>query len=52
MERSYGPFHRTFEFPTSVETDRVKADFKKGILLTVTIPKKASEKSRQIPISS
>ena len=32
MERSYGPFHRTFEFPTSIETDRVKADFKKGIL--------------------
>ena len=51
MERSYGPSHRAFELPTSIETDRVKADFKKGIL-TVTIPKKASEKSRQIPISS
>ena len=51
MERSYGPFHRTFELPTSIETDRVKADFKKGIL-AVTMPKKASEKSRQIPISS
>ncbi len=51
MERSYGPFHRTFELPTSIETDRVKADFKKGIL-AVIMPKKASEKSRQIPISS
>ena len=51
MGRSYGPSHRTFELPTSIETDRVKADFKKGIL-TVTIPKKASEKSCQIPISS
>ncbi len=50
MERSYGPFHRTFELPTSIDTDKVKADFKKGIL-TVTMPKKASEKSRQIPIS-
>ena len=30
MERSYGPFHRTFELPTSIETDRVKADFKEG----------------------
>ena len=49
MERSYGPFHRTFEFPTSIDTDKGKADFKKGIL-TVTMPKKASEKSRQIPI--
>jgi HSP20 family protein len=50
MERSYGPFHRTFELPTSIDTDKVKADFKKGIL-TVTMPKKVSEKSRQIPIS-
>jgi len=50
MERSYGPFHRTFELPTSVEADAVKAEFKKGIL-TVTIPKAISEKSRQIEIS-
>ena len=50
MERSYGPFHCTFELPTSIDTDKVKADFKKGIL-TVTMPKKASEKSRQILIS-
>ena len=47
---TYGLFHCTFELPTSIDTDKVKADFKKGIL-TVTMPKKASEKSRQIPIS-
>lgn len=50
MERSYGPFHRTFDLPTAVDADEVKADFKKGIL-TVTIPKRMSEKTRQIPIS-
>lgn len=50
MERSYGPFHRTFDLPTAVDADAVKAEFKKGIL-TVTIPKRMSEKSRQIPIS-
>ena len=51
MERAYGAFHRTFELPASADADAVKAEFKKGIL-TVTIPKRASEKSRQIPIES
>ncbi len=50
MERSHGAFHRTFDLPTPVEADEVKAEFKAGIL-TVTIPKLISEKSRQIPIS-
>jgi HSP20 family protein len=50
MERSHGAFHRTFDLPTPVEADEVKAEFKAGIL-TVTIPKVVSEKSRQIPIS-
>lgn len=50
MERAYGPFHRTFDLPTNVDTDRVKAEFKRGIL-TVTMPKRESEKSRQIPIT-
>ncbi len=50
MERSYGRFHRTLDLPTAVEADAVKAEFKRGIL-TVFMPKRASEKSRQIPIS-
>ena len=50
MERSHGPFRRTFDLPTSVDADEVEAEFKSGIL-TVTIPKRVSEKSRQIPIS-
>jgi HSP20 family protein len=50
MERSYGPFHRTFELPTSVDTEKVKAEFKRGVL-TVVMPKKISANSRQIPIS-
>lgn len=49
MERSYGPFHRTFDLPANVDPDLVKAEFKKGVL-TVTLPKRESEKSRQIPI--
>lgn len=50
MERSYGPFHRTLDLPTMVDEDAIKAEFKKGIL-TVVMPKRVSEKSRQIPIS-
>lgn len=50
MERAYGPFHRTFDLPAKVDPDRVKAEFKRGIL-TVTMPKRETETSRQIPIS-
>ena len=50
MERSYGPFHRTLDLPASVDADAIEAEFKRGIL-TVTMPKRVSEKSRQIPIS-
>ena len=49
MERSYGPFHRSFDLPVSVDADAVKAEFRKGIL-TVTMPKRVSASSRQIPI--
>jgi HSP20 family protein len=40
MERSYGSFSRTIPLPAEVDTDKVKAEFKKG-LLTVTLPKTA-----------
>ena len=50
MERSYGPFHRAFDLPVRVDADAATAEFKKGTL-TVTMPKRDTEKSRQIPIS-
>ena len=39
-ERTYGSFQRSFELPTSVERDKIAADFSKGVL-TVTLPKTA-----------
>lgn len=39
-ERSYGSFERSFEVPDGVDTDKIEATFKKGVL-TVTLPKKA-----------
>jgi len=39
-ERSYGSFQRSFQLPSSVDRDKVAADFSRGVL-TVTLPKTA-----------
>lgn len=38
-ERNYGSFERSFQVPDGVDTDKIEANFKKGVL-TVTLPKK------------
>ena len=40
MERSYGSFSRTIPLPIEVETEKVEAKFKKGVL-SITLPKTA-----------
>jgi len=37
-ERSFGSFERSFQLPEDVDTDKIGAGFKKGVL-TVTLPK-------------
>ena len=51
LERSYGSFCRTIPLPVEIESDKVSASYKKGIL-TVTIPKskKAIEEKKKIKI--
>lgn len=39
-ERKFGSFERCFRLPEGVESDKIVANFKKGVL-TVTLPKKA-----------
>jgi len=39
-ERSYGSFQRAFQVPDSVDTDKIEATFKNGVL-KVTMPKSA-----------
>ena len=51
MERAYGPFSRTFSLPVNIDPEKVKAEFKKGIL-KVTMLKREDELSKQIPIST
>jgi len=49
VERSYGTFARYFTLPDTLETDKVKADYKNGVL-TITLPKKEVAKPRQIKV--
>jgi HSP20 family protein len=49
IERSYGTFVRTFTVPTTVDTEKVQADYKNGVL-TITLPKKEAAKPRQVKI--
>jgi len=50
IERGYGSFARCFSVPDSVDPDKVKADYKSGVL-TLTLPKKEIAKPRSIKVS-
>jgi HSP20 family protein len=49
IERGYGSFVRAFSLPDTVEPDKVKADYKNGVL-TVVLPKKEVAKPRTINV--
>jgi HSP20 family protein len=49
IERSYGGFVRSFAVPNSVDTEKVSADYKNGVL-TVKLPKKEAAKPKQIRV--
>jgi len=49
IERSYGQFVRCFSLPETVDTEKVKAGYQKGVL-TVTLPKKEVAKPRGIKV--
>lgn len=51
IERSYGSFVRSFTVPTTVDTEKVGADYKNGVL-TVSLPKKEAAKPRQVKIQT
>jgi HSP20 family protein len=49
IERSYGSFTRSFRLPDTVDSEKIEADYKTGVL-TITIPKKPEVKPREIPV--
>jgi HSP20 family protein len=49
-ERFFGRFQRTVSLPTPVNAEKVKAQYKDGIL-TVTLPKTEEAKPKQIDVS-
>lgn len=48
-ERAYGTYSRTISLPAEIDQDKIKANFKNGIL-EITIPKKAEKKPKEITI--
>lgn len=50
VERAYGSFIRSFTLPNVVDTEKIKADYKDGVL-KVTLPQKEEAKPKQISIS-
>lgn len=50
IERSYGGFSRSFRLPNTVNNEAIRADYKNGVL-TVTLPKRAESKPRQVKVN-
>jgi len=49
IERNYGSFVRSFAVPTTVDPEKVAAEYKNGVL-TVKLPKKEAAKPRQVKV--
>jgi HSP20 family protein len=48
-ERSYGSFERAFVLPSTVDGDKISAEYRDGVL-TVTVPKAERARPREIPV--
>jgi len=50
VERQYGSFTRSFTLPTTVDAEKVSANYDKGVL-RIALPKKAEAKPKQIKVN-
>jgi len=51
IERSYGNFSRSFSIPATVDDEKIRADYKDGVL-KIALPKKEQAKPKQIKIAT
>jgi HSP20 family protein len=49
VERAYGTFTRSFSLPAAIDTEKVNADYKNGVL-TVKLPMREEAKPKQIQV--
>ena len=49
-ERHYGAFSRSFTLPTSVDPDKIEANYANGVL-SIDMPKRAEAKAKQIKVN-
>jgi len=49
IERRYGAFYRSFHLPNTVDTGKIGAEFKNGIL-SLTLPKREETKPKKIAV--
>lgn len=50
IERSYGEFVRSFTLPAIIDSNRIAAEFKEGVL-RVTLPKREEARPKQIEVA-
>jgi HSP20 family protein len=50
VERSYGTFTRSFTLPSAIDTEKIKAEYKDGVL-QMTLPAKEEARPKQISIN-
>ena len=49
IERTYGPFTRSFSLPNAINTEAIKADYHNGVL-SIHMPKREESRPKQIRI--
>ena len=50
IERSYGTFSRSFSIPATVDEEKIRADYRDGVL-KIVLPKQEQAKPKQIRIA-
>ena len=48
-ERSYGKFQRVFTLPADVDSEKIKAEYKDGVL-EIEVPKPEEKKAKQVTV--